>query len=122
MRTTLGRLLDRPATRADGMAGGPEGGAADSPDGGVADAPDGGAADAPDGGAADAPDGGAADARDDGVAAARDSGGAAARDGRDVTNGGAEFGTQLGAPDGVKATRGVVAKLQHGRRRVGQRS
>jgi len=106
--------LDRPATRAGGMADGPAGVAATGPDGGVTDAPDGGVADAPDGGAADAPDGG----------------GAAARDGRRVTSGGtppavdtgAEFGAQLGAPDGVKATRGVAAKLEHGRRRVGQRS
>jgi len=112
------------------MADGPAGVAAAGPDGGVTDAPDGGVADAPDGGAADAPDGGAADARDDGAAAARDGGGAAARDGRRVTSGGtppavdtgAEFGAQLEAPDGVKATRGVAAKLEHGRRRVGQRS
>ena len=115
-------LMDRPATRADGMANGPDGGATDSPEGGVADAPDGGAADAPDGWAADAPDGGAADARDDGAATAWDGGGVAARDGRHVTSGGAEFGAQLGAPDGVTATRGVAAKLNHGRRRVGQRS
>ena len=123
-------VLDRPATRAGGMADGPAGVAAAGPDGGVTDAPDGGVADAPDGGAADAPDGGMADARDDGAAAARDSGGASPRDGRRVTSGGtppavdtgAEFGAELGAPDGVKATRGVAAKLEHGRRRVGQRS
>jgi len=123
-------VLDRPATRADGMDDGPDGGATTSPDGGVADAADGGAADAadggaaeaPDGGTADAPDGGTADARDDGAAATRDGGQAAARDGRHGTSGGAEFGAQLGAPDVVKATRGVAAKLKHGRRRAGQRS
>jgi len=56
-------LLDKPATRAGGMADGPAGAAAAGPDGGVADAPDGGVADAPDGGAAYVPDGGAPDAR-----------------------------------------------------------
>jgi len=74
-------LLDRPATRAGGMADGPAGVAAAGPDGGAADAPDGGVADAPDGRAADAPDGGAAHARDDGAAAARSDEGAAAEDG-----------------------------------------
>jgi len=132
-------LLDRPATRAGGMDDGSAGVVAAGPDGGAAHAPDGGVADAPDGSAADAPDGGAAHSQHDDTAAARNGGEAAERNGCRVTSGGtppeidrgaagleglpsgeAEFGAQLGAPDGVKATRGVTVPAR--RRRAGQRS
>jgi len=132
-------VLDRPDTRAGGiadgpaclMADGPEGSVADGPDGGVADAPHGGATDAPDGGAADTPEGSAVDAQDDGTADAWDGLVVAARDGGCITgggtpwvtdaaatgsekafSGGAEFRAQLGAHDGAKAMNGVVANFE----------